>query len=102
MPTSEETERDHLLAQAHIGEEVRNFLASHPAGKVLRQRCENELLKIRDELEVADSSDRKLIDSLQRDAKSARNVINWLGDAIIQGNFAAQSFQSTEDAPGDL
>lgn len=94
----DETERE-LFAVAKLGEDVRAFLTQHPVGRYLHHRAKLEIENCRnDALEVdpdgwswlrARSKLRKI--RQRRDVATA--LINWLADAIVNGDQAARDLE---------
>jgi hypothetical protein len=91
----DERERE-LYAAAHLGEDAREFLRNHPVGRYLHHRAKQQIMQAEiDALEVDPDgwswlrSKSKLRQIRQR-AAVARAFINWIADAIIDGDDAAR------------
>ena len=93
-------ERERLyFAQAELGERVIEWLNS-PVGKYVRGCAAQEIEEIRDALEKCNPNSifgRRKIRRLQDDAKAARLVLQWLTEAIQEGENAYQQLKEYRD-----
>jgi len=81
------SEADELIAEAEIGDEAREFIASD-LGKTLLGMAEQEVKLAQEALETVEPSDEKKITALQNQAKVARNFEQWLVELISKGENA--------------
>lgn len=98
-----EEERE-LFEVAKLGEQVRHFLRT-PVGDYLHRRCKITILQCEaDALQVDPDGwrgwlfGRRKLRQLRMRAESARMVINFLGEAILDGDAAARAIEG-EDEP---
>ncbi len=85
-----------LYAAAHLGEDAREFLRNHPVGRLLHHRAKLAIEQAQiDALEVDPDSwswvrSRNKLRQIRQRAAVARAFINWIADAIIDGDDAAR------------
>jgi hypothetical protein len=98
-PTSprfvDEQERE-LFAIAKLGEEVRAFLQGHPVGQLLHNRAKQMILQAEaDALEVDPDTDGAMnkLRQIRQQAAVGRAFINWLGQAIVEGDAAGRDLE---------
>jgi len=88
-----------LFAEAQLGEDVITWLNT-PVGQYVRGCALQEIEKLRDELEECNPNSifgRRKIRRLQVDAKAARLVLQWLNEAIQNGENAYQNLKEYRD-----
>lgn len=91
----DETERE-LFAAARLGEEARAFLSSHPVGRYLHHRAKQMVAQAEvDALDVDPDGwswfrARTKLRQIRQRAAVARAFINFIADAIVDGNDAAR------------
>lgn len=97
-------EERQLFKIAELGERVRTFLIT-PVGDYLHRRCKQVILQCEaDALQVDPDGwrgwlfGRRKLRQLRLRAESARMVINFLGEAILDGDAAARAIEG-EDEP---
>ena len=78
---------------AVFGKEVELFLSSS-VGTYLVKRAENEIEEAIKKLRVCDPEDPKAVRQHQNEAAVAQAVIDWLADAINQGEHARQLLEA--------
>ncbi len=90
----DERERE-LFATAMLGEEVRKFLMNDPVGRYLHHRAKQQIQQAEiDALKVDPDGWRGWLQSrrklrlIRQRADVARTFINWLAEAIMDGNNA--------------
>ena len=94
----DDTERE-LFAQAVLAEDVRTFLRSHPVGRYLHERAKAEILAAQQEALEVDADawplfrGRNKLRRIRQRADVARAFINWLADALIEGDQAATQLE---------
>ena len=88
-----------LFAAAHLAEDVRNFLSGHPVGKYLHHRAKQQIRQAEvDALEVNPDGwswlrSRSKLREIRQRAEVARAFINWLSEAIVDGDNAARELE---------
>ncbi|MDH3259174.1 MAG: hypothetical protein OEM19_06900 [Deltaproteobacteria bacterium] len=95
---SEEIEKQKLYKTYADSLDVRNFIDSHPAGKVLVARATEVILHGRNKLEdIAPHGEAEVsqIFEIQFEIQTARNVLNWLGEAIMAGDESLRQLETT-------
>ena len=85
---SEDRETQALFQELNKGLDIQDFIAKNPVGRLLMAKVTEELLLARSQLEDVSPEDKKAIIAIQIKAKAARNVLNWLGEAIMSGKDA--------------
>lgn len=94
----DEHERE-LFATAHLGEEVRAFLLTHPVGRLLHHRAKQQIKQAEvDALEVDPDGwswfrSRSKLRQIRQRAAVAKAFINWLAEAIMDGDRAAAELE---------
>lgn len=94
----DETERE-LFAVAKLGEDVRAFLMQHPVGRYLHHRAKLEVETCRTEALEVDLDawplfrGRNKLRKIQQRRDVATAFINWLADAIVNGDQAAKELE---------
>ena len=95
----DERERE-LFALATLGEEARRFLLEHPVGRYLHHRAKVEVQQAEiDALEVNPDSwrgwfrERRRLRTIRMRAAVARTFINWLAEAIVNGDNAEKELE---------
>ena len=94
---SEDAETQALFQELNKSFDVKDFISKNVAGQILMKRATTELMSARSDLERVNPEDTAEIVKLQIRAKSARNVINWLGEAILSGNEAEEQLKLNEE-----
>ena len=90
----DEREKD-LFEVAKLGEDVRAFLQTHPVGQLLHHRAKQLIRQAEvDALEVDPDGfswfrSRTKLRQIRQRATIARLFINWLGEAILEGDQAS-------------
>jgi hypothetical protein len=90
----DDQERD-LFLTAKLGEDVRAFLQTHPVGQLLHARAKLMIQQAEaDALEVDPDGwswfrARSKLRQIRNQAMVARLFINWLSEAILEGDRAA-------------
>jgi hypothetical protein len=88
-----------LFATAKLGEDVRAFLQSHPVGQLLHHRAKQAIRQAEvDALEVDASAwpyfrGRNKLRQIRQRADVARAFIQWMADAITDGDGAARELE---------
>lgn len=90
---NEDLEIQELYTRVRHGVEVKNFITQNEIGVRLMRRVSQELMNARSALETAPP---EKVPGLQFDAATARNVLAWLGEAIMEGNDAENILTSME------
>jgi hypothetical protein len=92
----DDTERE-LFAAARLGEDARAFLSSHPVGRLLHHRAKQMIAQAEvDALEVDPDGwrgwfqARRKLRQIRQRAAVGRAFINFVADAIIDGDDAAR------------
>lgn len=91
----DEKERE-LFATARLGEDAREFLRAHPVGRYLHHRAKQQIQQAEiDALEVDPDGwswlrGRTKLRQIRQRAAVARAFINWIADAIVDGDDAAR------------
>jgi len=95
---ADERERD-LFETAKLGEDVRAFLQGNPVGQLLHFRAKQMIQQAEaDALEVDPDgwrwlTARRKLRQIRQRAAVARAFINWLGEAIVEGDQAARELE---------
>ena len=95
---SEELEKQKLYQAYALSLDVKNFIKDHPAGKVLVARATEVILQGRNKLEDISPHEEKgvrQILEIQFEVQTARNVLNWLGEAIMTGDESLRQLETT-------
>ena len=87
---------DILYATAEFGETTRQFLESE-VGRYLKGRAEAEALEYTEQLKTVDPDDAKKIRDLQNGIYRAESVVQWLIEAIEEGDEAINTFIEETD-----
>ena len=87
---------DELIAEAELGEEARNFLASD-LGRCVLGMVEQEVRERQLELETAPASDTARIIELQQAIKLARMFPDWIKELLIRGEQAKQAWVQQQE-----
>ena len=88
-----------LFAQAQLGDQTIEWMNS-PVGQYVRGCAIQEIEDLRDQLEKSNPMSlfgRRKIQRLQQDAKAARFVLQWLTEAINDGENAYQQLKEYRD-----
>lgn len=94
----DDNERE-LFNVARLGEDVRSFLTQHPVGKYLHERAKLEIEKCREEALEVDLDawprfrGRNKLRKIQQRRDVAKAFIDFLADAIINGDQAASELE---------
>jgi hypothetical protein len=94
----DEREKD-LFEVAKLGEDVRAFLQTHPVGQLLHHRAKQLIRQAEvDALEVDPDGfswlrSRTKLRQIRQRAAMARAFINWLAEAIVEGDQAARELE---------
>lgn len=96
-------EERQLFQVAELGERVRFFLTT-PVGDYLHRRCKQVILQCEaDALQVDPDGwrgwlfGRSKLRQLRMRAEAARMVINFLGEALLDGNAAARAIEGQDE-----
>jgi len=90
-----------LFGEAVLAEDVRDFLRTHPVGQYLHHRAKLEIQQAEaDALQVDPDSwplfrGRNKLREIRQRAAVARAFINWLSEAILNGDAAASQLEET-------
>lgn len=91
----DERERE-LYGAARLGEDARAFLSSHPVGRFLHHRAKQMIEQAEVDALGVDPDGwrgwfqaRRKLRQIRQRAAIARAFINWMADAITDGNQAA-------------
>jgi hypothetical protein len=91
----DEKERE-LFATARLGEDAREFLRAHPLGRYLHHRAKVQIQQAEvDALNVDPDGwswlrSRAKLRQIRQRAAVARAFINWIADAIVDGDEAGR------------
>lgn len=95
----DERERE-LFAAAMLAEDVRQFLLTHPVGRLLHHRAKQQIKQAEvDALEVDPDGwggwfrARGKLRQVRQRAEVARVFINWLSEAILDGDNALRELE---------
>jgi hypothetical protein len=94
----DEGERE-LFAVAKLGEDVRAFLTQHSVGRYLHHRAKMEIERCREEALNVDCDawprfrGRNKLRKIQQRRDVATAFIDWLADAIVNGDQAAKELE---------
>ena len=81
-----------LFEKASIGIAAQDFLNS-PLGRYIRKRAIDDRQDAMEKLAEADPAETCRITKYQADAKIAISVLEWLSDAINEGNQASHELE---------
>lgn len=82
-----------LINRIELGLDVEAFMASR-VGRYVQKRANDEIEAARDELENLPPSAIEAIQTAQNKAKVARAVLDWMGEAVTDGENAAEVAQA--------
>lgn len=92
----DEKERE-LFATAMLGEAVRTFLTTDPVGQLLHHRAKAQILQAEIDALAVDVDGwrgwlfaRRKLRAIRLRAQVARCFINWLSEAIVDGDAAGR------------
>ena len=97
---ADERERE-LFGAAVLGESVRAFLTSHPVGKYLHHRAKVQIEQAQIDALKLDPDGwswfrtRTKLRQVRQRAEVAKLFINWMADAILDGDRAAAELEET-------
>jgi hypothetical protein len=93
-------EREHeLFVVATLGEDVREFLKTHPVGKYVHERAKIMIKQAEVDALAVDADawphfrGRNKLREIRLRAEAARGIINLLAEAILNGDSAAQELE---------
>lgn len=89
-----EQEREYF-AEAHLGEQVRDFLVS-PVGRYLHGRAKQTILDCKDKLADTDPTEKGGIakwKAIKQDMANANAFMAWCAEAIVNGDNAANQLE---------
>jgi len=95
----DEKERE-LFGAAVLAEDVRAFLRSHPVGRYLHHRAKLEIEQAKEDALKVDPDGwswlrgRTKLRQIRQRADVAKAFINWLADALIDGDQAAAQLEN--------
>jgi Na+/glutamate symporter len=87
---------DPLVGMATFGRIVEDFI-NGPIGTYLVQRAKSEEEDALEKLKTVDADHTSLVRKYQNEALIAGKVIEWLADAIHQGQMALERLKEEED-----
>jgi hypothetical protein len=88
-----------LFAVATLGEDAREFLRSHPVGRYLHHRAKQMIQQAEIDALAVDTDawphfrGRNKLRQIRERAAVARAFINWLAEAILEGDAASQELE---------
>lgn len=82
-----------LINRIELGLDVEAFMASR-VGRYVQKRANDEIEAARDELENLPPAATEAIQAAQNKAKVARAVLDWMGEAVTDGEGAAEIAKS--------
>lgn len=94
-----DSQEQDLFDVAKLGEDVRAFLQTHPVGQLLHHRAKQMIRQAEvDALEVDPDGfswlrSRTKLRQIRQRAAVARALINWLAEAIVDGDNAARELE---------
>lgn len=91
MSTEEMREGDELRGRIAFGLDVQQFMGSN-IGRYLQARANADIEEALEALKTADPEDPKAIRKLQNDVAVASSVLEWLGQAVTEGEQAERQF----------
>jgi hypothetical protein len=96
LARAEQTQPDEKLEKAIFGREVEEFLTNDRIGKYLVERARSESEAAMAERMLADPADVELNRRLQVRFQVAQSVIDWLGEAITDGEQARKILEDEQ------
>ena len=91
MSTEEMREGAELRGRIAFGLDVQQFMGSN-IGRYIQDRANADIEEALEALKTADPYDPKAISKLQNDIAVASNVLEWLGQAVTEGEQAERQF----------
>ena len=94
----DEKERE-LFGAAVLAEDVRDFLRSHPVGRYLHHRAKLQIEQAQQDALKVDPDgwswlrSRAKLRQIRQRADVAKAFINWMADALIDGDAAATQLE---------
>ena len=95
-----EEERE-LFGEAVLAEDVRAFLRTHPVGRYLHHRAKLQIQQAQEDALKLDPDGwswfrtRTKLRQIRMRAEVAKAFINWMADALIDGDNAAAQLEET-------
>jgi len=83
---------DPVVEWAKFGVQVEDFINS-PVGQFLVDKARAQINDALEKLQVADPEDPKIIRALQNQACVAESIMQWLGEAIREGQGALNALR---------
>jgi len=91
MSSDEQREGQELRSRIAFGLDVQQFMDTR-IGKYLQDRANSDIETALEALKTVDPEDPKAIRKLQNDVAVASNVLDWLGQAVTEGEQAERQF----------
>lgn len=88
------------MEAAVFGREVEEFVEHDRIGKYLIDRAQQDLAEAQEELTTLSPFEAGPIMQAQIKARAAKNIRDWIADAINRGREAAQLLQQERDEHG--
>lgn len=80
-----------LRSRIEFGLDVEQFMGT-PIGKYMQRRANQDIESALESLKTVDPEDPKAIRTLQNAVAVASNVLEWLGQAVTEGEQAERQF----------
>ena len=91
MSSDEQREGQELRSRIAFGLDVQQFMDTR-LGRYLQDRANSDIETAIEALKTVDPEDPKAIRKLQNDVAVASNVLDWLGQAVTEGEQAERQF----------
>jgi hypothetical protein len=96
MSEQEDRELQQIRNQIAFGLDCKVFMES-PIGRYLTKRANDEIESAMQELRHADPDSSKTIRDLQNKAYRAESFLQWMGEAVTEGENAERTFIEAND-----
>lgn len=93
---SQDPELQQIRNQIAFGLDVKVFMES-PIGRYLAMRANSNIETALDAMRSVDPEDPKAIRILQNEIKCAENFLQWMGEAVTEGENAERAFVEAQD-----
>jgi hypothetical protein len=87
---------DHLIAEAEIGDEAKQFLESD-LGKTILGMIAQEIKSANEEFRSVDATDAKAVQAIQNKVWRAESLVSWLNELFTNGEAALQAYAQQRD-----
>jgi len=94
---SQDPELQQIRNQIAFGLDVKVFMGS-PIGRYLTLRANQEIETALESMKTVDPDEPKAVRKLQNDIHIAENFLQWMGEAVTDGENAERTFITAESS----